>query len=458
MRHPFQAWLDVQDIDEASRDLFGEAIVCYSADACRAALVFSYLGLLRSVAYRLMTGTRPVDFPQGFWDKIQSRVREDLTWEDTTFDSIILTKPKPLFLIDDDLREQLRYWRSRRNDAAHARTNEIAAAHVETIWLFVRSNLAKLIVAGGRTGLFERFRRHFDPSFTPPSSEFLHLVREIPVAVRSQEYRDFIRDVLKLTGDIDDGSGYVDDLPDLTTDGNLLLRYIDSIKDERLGQAVVDELRSDQRLLIGALLGSPNLSLSFSRDGAFVRKLWRDLLPFETVFNPRYFAPISESLGVVAFMLRNYLIPESQRDEAVNHILGKLYEGYPHPDYSDEVLDSLAPFGFWEAVHRHAFGHYGKVDWLSRNIALGVEYLSRFPVDSEVARGFAALAPEEPEEGDVYLQNSKFYEPEDAYDLRFYFAAHPDKLEELIRVARENDIDISHFFGIVDPNQPEESD
>jgi hypothetical protein len=157
-------------------------------------------------------------------------------------------------------------------------------------------------------------------------------------------------------------------------------------------------------------------------------------------------------------MLRNSLIPEQQREECLNHILDKLHEGYPHDDYSDKVLDDLAPFGFWEAVYRHAFTRYSP-DWLAKNLRLGVEYLTRFPVDANVARAFAALVPEEPKKGDVYLPNTNFYEPEDAYDLmNFYFTDHLDKLEELERVTRENNIDISHFVRLMKDGLSEDSD
>ncbi len=428
--------------------LFNEGFLCYSVGAYRAALLFSYLGLLRTSAHRLMTATRPVDFPEKRWKQIQSAIREDSSWEETIQQGLLLQKPTSLFLLDDDLRAQFIYWRGRRNDAAHARTNEIGAAHVESLWLFVRSNLAKLVVSGGRTGLFERFRRHFDPSFTPRDVDFLHLVREIPQSIRYQEYRDFIHELLRLTDDIDDP--YRDDDPELSKSGTLLLRHIDSLQEPRLRQAVVDELRSDQRLLIGALLDTPSLTLYFSHDGFFLRKLWHDVLPFEDVVQG--FHPLSRSLGVIAFMLRNALIPESQRNEALDHVLGKLNEGYYHGYYEEDVLTALAPFGFWDLVHRYAFARYSP-DWLARNLNLAVDYFVRFPVDVCVARGFAALVPEEPEEDDDYLQNTKFFQPEDAFNLSYYLSDKGEKLKELAEVARANNINVVYFLRLMDPEK-----
>ncbi len=187
----------------SSRALFNEALLCYSAGAYRAAVVFSYLGLLRLVAHRLMASSPPVGFPEALWQQVQRDLREDQKWETTAYDNLIRSKPASLFLIGDELRAEVSYWRARRNDAAHARTNEIAAPHVESLWLFVRSNARKLVVAGGREGLLERFKRHLDPSYSPRGADMFPLVAEIPQAVRSQEFLDFLRDVLMVTGDID---------------------------------------------------------------------------------------------------------------------------------------------------------------------------------------------------------------------------------------------------------------
>jgi hypothetical protein len=449
IRHPFRTWLETQDITEPALALFDEGMICYAAGAYRAALVFSYLGVLRAVAHRLMLSQRPSAIPESLWDPIQRNVREDISWEATTFDSLMMVRPASLFLIDDDMREQLRYWRSRRNDAAHARTNEIDAPHVESLWLFARSNLAKLIVAGGRAGLYERFRRHFDPSYTQPGADFAPLVSEIPQAIRIQEYTDFLRDVLRLTGDIEDEPH--NDYPDISDGGANLVLHVLSLNDQRLTQALTDLLDTDQRLLVAAILHAPQITRLYAGRGSFIRRLWHDLLPFK---HSSYFDPLSRSLGVMAFLLRNGFIPEDQREEAFKHILGKFHEGYPHSRYSNGVLNDLAPFGFWEAVKEHGIGWGLNIQWFALNLAICVEYLYRFPVDRDVARAFAGLVPPETDFDDEYLSGSNFYEFEDCLDLRMgFFDKHPDKLDELVRVARENNIDISGFERLMRPDE-----
>jgi hypothetical protein len=447
LRHPFRWWIEQQEIAEPALALFDEGMICYAAGAYRAAVVFSYLGILRAVAHKLMVAQRPSEFPENFWGELQRKVREDGTWEGTIFDAMMMERPASIFLIDDDLRQQLRYWRGRRNDAAHARTNEIDAPHVEALWLFAKSNLPRLIVAGSRAGLHERFRRHFDPSYTQPGADFAHLVTEIPVALRAVEYTDFLRDIFTLTYDAGEESG---EYPDMSSEGGNLVEHILGLNNEKLSWSLTGFLDSDQRLLLGAILRVPRLTTHYYGRGSFIRKLWHDLLPFQ---KQHWFDPINRSLGVVAFMLRNGMIPESQRDEAFKHIIEKIHEGYFHSDYTDEVMDALTPHGFWEAVRQYGFG-WGNPQWVAKNLSLAVEYLARYPVDRQVASSFAQLVPPGTNLDDGYLHGSNFYEPEDAFNLRVgYFYKNPHKLEEIVRVARENDIDISRFEYLMRPSR-----
>lgn len=411
LRHPFRSWLEQQEIAEPALALFDEGMICYAAGAYRAAVVFSYLGVLRAIAHRLMAAPRPSGFPANYWQRLQHSVRQDDTWEGTIFDAMVMEKPASIFLINDDIREQLRYWRSRRNDAAHARTNEIDAPHVEALWLFAKSNLPRLIVAGSRAGLNERFRRHFDPSYSAPGADFAHLVAEIPQAVRAVEYTDFLRDVLRLTHDLSDEPG---DDPDMSEDGGQLVEHILDLSNEQLTWSLRDLLDSDQQLLIGAIMRVPRLTALYDGRGSFTWKLWHDLLPFRKEHG---YDPIDRSLGVVAYLLRNGLIHESQRDEALRHIIEKIHEGYLHSRYTDEVMESLSDVGFWDAVKQFGFS-WGNVQWVAKNLALAVEYLTRRPVEREVARAFADLVPPGTNLNDGYLPGSNFYEPEDAFDLR----------------------------------------
>ena len=447
MRHPFNLWLEAQELDVSSRTLFDEALRCYSVEAYRASLVFSYLGLLRTVAYRLMVSEAPVGFPIPSWEKIQRELRDDQLWEPTAFDSLMVERPASLFLIGADLRQELAYWRARRNDAAHAKSNEISAPHVEAFWLFVRSAFRKLIVAGGRNGLLERIRRHLDPSCTPKGADMFPLIAEIPQAVHRQDLRDFFCDLLVVTEDRDPGKGLRTGGPELTEEGDLVFRLILRLNDDHLLEAVAEELRSEKSLLIAALLGTPQVSALFARDKAFVRKLWHDLLPLKA---QEMFHPIRQSLGVIVYMLRNGIIPDSEAHEALAHVVGKIEDWYPHEEYSDELLEALAPFGFWEAVHERAADYDPKVAWLAGNLWLSVESLSHVPLDARLARAFASLVPEGTTWDESYVYDSNFSESEDAWDFAMNFSSHPEWREELVRVSEADGIDIARLLSLID--------
>jgi hypothetical protein len=442
---PFRSWLQDQPLPPVAFDLFEEAFRCYRAEAYRAALLFSYLGFLRTLAWRLMNAVKPQPLPEKTWLDLQRRLRDEEQWESATFDAVQRTQPASLFLVNEDLRQQVTYWRGRRNDAAHSRENEIGAAHVEMLWLFVRSNLAKFVVNGGYSGLLERFRRHFDPAFTPIDQEFSHLVAEIPQAIRHAQLRDFLRELFSLldpTEDLEYAPYWADTEPYIR-----LVDYTIALNNQDLLTELLIMVREDINLLIATLLARPNLSLQFSTEPGLVRRLWHDLLPAVQTPHSR---PIRASLRVLLFLLRNQLIPEDQRFEAVERFVSRIEEGYPQEEYDDDLLDALAPFGFFEAVHNNL--RQG-TERLSNILFLGFEYLLRFPVDVFVARAFAGLIPEKIETNDDLMAKTNFYVPEDGLNLMLAFNKNRGKLDELVRVAHENGVSIDNFEHFMRPDE-----
>jgi hypothetical protein len=62
-----------------------------------------------------------------------------------TFDATQHKNPAPIFAIDQELRDQVKFWKDRRNDCAHSKQNQIIAAHCEAFYAFVRSTLNRFI-------------------------------------------------------------------------------------------------------------------------------------------------------------------------------------------------------------------------------------------------------------------------------------------------------------------------
>ena len=109
-----------------------------------------------------------------------------------------MIRPIGIFGLSDNIRHQVVYWKNRRNDCAHSKQNEISSSHVKSFWLFLKSNLAKLVVNGSKEGLLNEIRNHFDFSITPPGADCSHLVEQIPAAISTNELSDFFSEVYKV--------------------------------------------------------------------------------------------------------------------------------------------------------------------------------------------------------------------------------------------------------------------
>ena len=90
-----------------------------------------------------------------------------------------------------DIRNQIHYWKNRRNDCAHSKVNIIDACHVEAFWTFLQSNLSKITVEGGKQTLLTKIERHYNINLTPKDADVQPLIKEIATAVTNDELNDF---------------------------------------------------------------------------------------------------------------------------------------------------------------------------------------------------------------------------------------------------------------------------
>lgn len=446
MKIPFEGWLKEQLPDREASSQFDEAIRCYQAGAYRAALVFSYLGLLRVLAGRLMNSRQPAHFPEKLWKTIQVGLRDDERWERMTFDTTVRTEPASLFLIDEGMRQQLSYWKARRNDAAHAKGNQLSNAHVEMLWLFIRSNLGRFVVNGGRKGLLERFRRHLDPTFTAPGTDFSDLVRQIPESMPPSEYQAFLSDLFPL---LDSG---MELLGELTEEQKAFLTHLEKLGNSQLLEAFSIELKEHGDFLLGVLLRKPSFVLNYTGDPEAIHLVWYDLLLFDS---PPARWQLPPSLEVLGVMLRAELISASVRETAVLHVVGKIVESTFKWQLSKELLDGLTPFGFWDAVRFHAFEDPQESGWAARNISLTIEYMERYGVDFLVARTFCRFFPREVVErpDDMYSawKCTELAQPEDLGSLKSYFHTNPDLFDKIVKLCEDVGLTVQFFRRCMDP-------
>ncbi|ASJ00819.1 hypothetical protein [Thermococcus gorgonarius] len=126
-------------LPESSLILLKESISSYKANAYRAAIVMAWIAFLNIVKERLMVIDSP---PKGIgltkenWEGIKKNLNDEKKWDDTIF-SLLIRKQKTPFIIYDEDREMIKYWKGIRNICAHGKRYNISNFHVEAFWQFM---------------------------------------------------------------------------------------------------------------------------------------------------------------------------------------------------------------------------------------------------------------------------------------------------------------------------------
>ena len=230
-----------------------------------------------------------------------------------------------MFLLTDDLRSQVQYWKNRRNDCAHSKQNAIGSPHVESFWLFMQSNMPKFVVNGSRQALLDKIERHYDPTFTPKGKDPTPLVTEIPAAISKKEVPGFFKDVAGLT----------QNPLSAVTDGDLV-SFLDAtlrFPDDALRDAAIDFVASDHDLFVQLVRAHPEHVLRFAGKAELLHKLW-----YADLFEGYPDWPVYDAL------LRNGLIEEGELETAAARIVPRLRGVEP----DDAFVPRLEESGFFE--------------------------------------------------------------------------------------------------------------
>ena len=337
MRLPFEDWLIEQVIPLPAKELFKEAVVCYKASAYRAALLFSYLGFQTTVRDRILRSKQPSSFTENHWKKIQNDVRDDDTWDNAVFDAIQQGPPREVFLLTEDLRNQVKYFKNRRNDCAHGKNNKIEYAHVEAFWLFIQSNLSRFVVNESREDLINRIRDHFDLSITPPGEDYSHIVNDIPYAVEQDRFIDFFHDVHQVfaTRKFTAFGAPLEEAEFL----NSILDLQEDVSSTKLSEYL--QVKENEDVFVTFLKVRPERVVYFRTNPTLIRRLWYELL-FTGYVNEK-------DLPVFCALLRNNLIPDTQIAEAFEVVIRKLRGQIPTQSCR-EILESQGFFSIFKEL------------------------------------------------------------------------------------------------------------
>jgi len=416
MQTPFGKWLQNAQVPSDAAALFEEACVCFGVGAHRAALLLSYMAWGTTLRTRLLSATCPAAMLQGQWDNIHKQLRDDDTWDSQVFDTTQQKKGTPIFLVSDSLRQQVVYWKDRRNDCAHAKDNAIAAAHVEAFWLFIQSNLGKFVPNGSKEELWQRFARHYDPNLTAPGTPVDPIVALVPSAVPSAELPAFIKELVRpFTGDNTFFGSYYP-LSDMLE--GMLRLSVDS-----LHEAIVSTLADSPELLAEFLRFKPHRTAFWHGHPTLVRRLWRELLQFKGSRG---------GLRVFAAMLRNNMIPATELPEACDWVASRVSGEIPHQDDVPILVDS----GFFASFRKHCFVGFAinQFGWGNPNAPLVGWYVEFFTLDEEVVRTIC----------DVFYSDP--YPFEAHHKIVEVFQRCPAKHAEFLKLAEEHELSVPAAF------------
>jgi hypothetical protein len=186
-----EKWIkESKKLSKNSTVLFDESFLTFKIGAYRASLIFSYLGFLTIIKEIILASKKPNPIPQSRWDKILFELKNEDTWEKRVYDELA-NSSKPIFNINDSIRQQVKYWKDRRNDCAHFKQNEINHNHTELFWSFIKSNLLKITIEGGMENLIKKFEIHFDTTQTPLDKDYSNLIYEIENSVENSQLNEF---------------------------------------------------------------------------------------------------------------------------------------------------------------------------------------------------------------------------------------------------------------------------
>lgn len=241
----FEKWINEKPIPQESLYTFNEAILCYKFGAYKASLLFSYIGFQLIVKDRILNSNMPQLFPKSNWIQIHNDLRNNDKWDRAIFDAIQIKTNNEIFHISEDLRNQITYWRNRRNDCAHSKSNIINASHVESFWFFIKSNLSKFIVIGGKDELLNRVKDHFDISKTSANQDIGYIVNDIPSTVDVQNCTPFLKELLNSVRTFDGSMTSRNFTKDI-----IVIEKIISLNSIELTNAISNIIKSNDDLLL----------------------------------------------------------------------------------------------------------------------------------------------------------------------------------------------------------------
>lgn len=349
-------WLNKkkEKISSDSKRLFNEADLCYSIKANRASMLFSYLGLFTIIKERIVASKKPDTINQSRWDNILNELNDEDKWEKRVFDELV-NSSAPIFNINDSIRQQIKYWKDRRNDCAHFKENEINNYHVQIFWSFIKSNLSKITIEGGKLNLLKKIEIHFDETKTPPDADYKYLLKEIETAIEISESKSFFEDFHNILNE----ALYHNDkkISDIFYDS------FNNIESENLKDKFREYIKSKNNLDLRLIKHNPQFINLLNYSPEEIRQMWKTRVNNSAIYkDTKYY--------IYSTLLSNGLIPISQKKEAMSLFYTNFnQQGFANLPSNEIIRQVLACQELLDIIYQELFenGEISSMDYLKIN-------------------------------------------------------------------------------------------
>ena len=282
------------------RDILNDAIRCYRNGIARPALMLSYIAFIQAVRDNLLKSDMPKGFNEPRWKACMSKLRQENAWDEQVISCIKCRDNPTYFELTDSLRDDVCFWRNRRNDCAHYKDSEITLSHVAAFWVFIMDNYNKFTPIGSLMQSVNDYKRHYNVSITPKGTSTEVIFKRLCLAIKTED------DLLLFLKETDSCMEYEEQAQ--------LLH--DLLMDERHKSKVISLLTVKlKRVKMYLALKPADVSVVLGNNPEMTRKFWyEDFMLFASCAN------------VYVEMLRAKMIPQGEIKESLDMFLKHEYK------------------------------------------------------------------------------------------------------------------------------------
>ena len=320
MKIAFEKWLEENEIPDEAITLFEESIRCYKISAYRSSFIMSYIAFQNILKVRVLNASNtPTGITTTWWAKICSELGDDDKWDTAVAECVKICKPGRVFIITGSIVAEYESYRVVRNKCAHGKTGKIDHYHVESFWNFVQENFYKFVINGGKAGLLQEIKNHYNHTITAPETDVSYIIDRIKMGIQDGDLYDLVKEFYEFCEQDSKIFGY------FFSNNNDKIDLWDKLvneSDDRIQNAVIKYIMLEKENKVCDFIGRyPSTADMFLSDTSFARRLWTVLLK-ECRYNYDGFWTLLERIIV------NEIVPANEKtdfDKIVYENVGKQF-------------------------------------------------------------------------------------------------------------------------------------